>query len=196
MLGGMETDTAGKPNSHSLLARITATGIAEAVFGALEAGQTLRSVAKLCTDRGVDASVAAVHDLKRRHLVHWSTRRIAAEAEREGITERTTHETVRAILLARIGKLALDAHAVEDLRVVCPLFEGWTRGRVAELAEQRAERDSVRRLCLRIDDLLEDENKLAAVRAARNEAASGGVENRLLAIRAAIWPDLPMDAAA
>jgi len=196
MLGRMESDIGQKPNSHSLLARVTAAGIADAVFGSLEAGQTLRAVAKLCTDRGVDASVAAVHDLKRRHLVHWSTKRISAEAEREGITERTTHETVRAILLARIGKLALDAHAVEDLRVVCPLFEGWTRGRVAELAEQRAERDSVRRLCLRIDDLLEDESKLAAVRKARDEAAGEGLEKRLLAIRQAMWPDLPMDEAA
>jgi hypothetical protein len=67
---------------------------------------------------------------------------------------------------------------------------------VAELAEQRAERDSVRRLCLRIDDLLEDESKLAAVRAARDEAAGEGLEKRLLAIRVAMWPDLPLDAAA
>lgn len=193
---GVKADTPKNPNNHSLLARITASGLADAVFSALEAGRPIREVADLCNRHGIDTSPAAVHSLKRQHLHHWSARRILDDASKEGIAEPTLPATVRRILLTRIGRAAVDAHTIENLRVVVPMFSDWVRSNVAELAEERQNRDSVRRMCLRIEDLFADEAKLQAVRAAREEVANEGIERRLEAIRAAMWPDIDFDAAA
>jgi hypothetical protein len=183
----METDKPEKPNAHSLLARVTASGLADAVFSALEAGRPIREVAELCKSRGVDTSPAAVHSLKRAHLHHWSARRIVEEAAKEGIVEPTIPATVRRVLLTRIGRLALDTHTLEGLRVVVPLFSDWTRSNVAEMAEARASRDSLRRFALRLEDLLADEQKLRELREAREKVAGEGVEKRVEAIIRTLW---------
>jgi hypothetical protein len=109
------------------------------------------------------------------------------EAAKEGIVEPTIPATVRRVLLTRIGRLALDTHTLEGLRVVVPLFSDWTRSNVAEMAEARASRDSLRRFALRLEDLLADEQKLRELREAREKVAGEGVEKRVEAIIRTLW---------
>jgi hypothetical protein len=185
----METDTAKKPNHGSLLARLKAAGVVDAVFSMLEAGEPLRAVESHLERLGIETSVASIHFLKAKHLHLWQAERIRLDAAREGIVEKTLPETVRQILLSRIGRVAVDAGGVDQLRVVVPLFSDWCRSSIAERAENRAERDSVRKTALRIEELLADADRLQAVRDAREAVASDGLEARLGAIVKTLWGD-------
>jgi hypothetical protein len=184
-----ENSTFRAANAGSLKSRIDAAGITDGVFASLEAGEPLRVTVEICAKAGIPTSAGSMLAMRRRHLADWQAQRLAREAEAEGISAGDLRETVQGILLARIGRFAHSCTTLESLRTVGQAFADWTRASVAERAEARAERDSLRKLAMKIDDLLADEERLAAVKRARDAVTHRGTEARLEAISVALWGD-------
>ncbi len=176
-----------KPYANSLRSRIDAAGIADGVFTLLEQGGTLQSARDLCARHGIETSLASVHGLKRGYLSAWQSAKVMAEAERENLPAQDLQEAVRLMLLSRIGRAVTDVSGLDQLKTVVSVFSDWNRASVAERAEARQERESLRRFAAKVDDLLGDPEILESVRAARNAAAEGGLEARLAAISSALW---------
>jgi hypothetical protein len=171
----------------SLKARLDAAGIADAVFQSLEDGEPLRVAVDICARAGIATSPGSVLAMKRRYLGDWQAQRVAADAAREGISGENLADVVRHLLLARIGRFVHACSSLDDLKTVGQAFHDWTKGAIAERAENRAERESQRKLAMRIDALFADEAKLAAVRTAREDACHLGVDARIEAITRAVW---------
>jgi hypothetical protein len=171
----------------SLKARLDQAGIADAVFQSLEDGEPLRVAVGICSRAGIATSPGSVLAMKRRYLCDWQAQRLAADAASEGISGENLADVVRNLLLARIGRFVHACSSLDDLKTVGQAFHDWTKGAIAERAENRAERESQRKLALRIDALFADEAKLAAVRTARQDACHLGVEARIEAITRAVW---------
>ncbi len=176
-------------NAGSLLSRITAAGIVDGVMSRLEAGDSLASIVESCARHGITTSPPAVWSMKRRHLSEWQSARVMEDAEKEGLTGPDLLATVQNVLLSRLGRFAVACQTLEQLRLLIPLHSDVVRATVAQKAENRQERDSIRRFAMRVDDLLADDDKLAAVRAARAGAAVHGTEARLKAIVQTMWGD-------
>jgi hypothetical protein len=177
------------PTRGSLKSRIDAVGITDGVMVQLEEGATLQTIVDLCADHGITTTPASVLALKRSHLPDWQAQRLMADAAADGIPAQCLPDAVRGILLAKIGRFAVSCATLDQLRSINSTFSDWQRAAVAERAEIRQERDPVRRFAMRIDDLLENADKLDAVRRARADASGSGTEARLLAIIANVWGD-------
>jgi hypothetical protein len=188
-------DRPKNPNRHSLLARLRAVGIEDAVMAALEAGQTLRAVHDIITARGIDTTLPAIHDLKTRHLAAWVSRRVMADARQEGVDAETLPEAVRLLLLAKVGRVAVEATGADQIKTAVAVWAEWMRAAVADRADARAEWESRRKVAMKIEELLANEDKLAAVRDAHATAAAYGTEARLKAIVLSLWGNFGEEAA-
>ena len=188
------TETATPPPPRqaargSLKARLEAAGITDAIFVQLEEGASLRAIVEACGRAGIETSIGSVHALKARYLAAWQSERVMASAAAEGIDAADLPDAVRAILISRIGRFAVNTHSLEELRVINDTFSGWVRAAVADRADKRAEKDLVRKMAERVEDLLENEDLLRRVREAREAVKDEGIAERVKAISAALWGD-------
>ena len=191
-----QSETARNPKRNGLLHRLRAIGIEDAVMAALESGQTLRAVHDIIAARGIDTTLPAIHDLKTRHLAGWVSGRVMAEAKREGVDADTLADAVRALLLAKVGRVVTDATGADQVKAAVGMWADFTRAAMACRADDRAERESQRKMASRIEDLLADVERLEAVKKARDAVSDQGHEARLNAIIRAVWPEIEFDPAA
>jgi len=166
-----ETRQTFNPRSHSLHARLEAAGLLDGILARLEAGEAATAIAAFLGTKGIETSSASIYQFRHRFLHEWQERKVMEDALKEGIHEKTLPETVRAILLAKIGRHAVAASTFDMVRQVNTTFSEWIRASVADRGEDRQERDSIRKFCLRIEDLLADESKLAALRKAQTTSS-------------------------
>jgi hypothetical protein len=174
----------------SLRARLEAAGIADAIFAQLEEGASLRAIVDACGRAGIDTSIGSVHALKARYLAAWQSERVMASAAAEGIDAADLPDAVRAILISRIGRFAVNTHSLEELRVINDTFAAWVRAAVADRADKRAEKDLVRKMAERVEDLLENEDLLRRVREARDAASNEGIAAKVRAITLQLWGEI------
>lgn len=174
----------------SLKARLDAAGIADAIFVQLEEGASLRAIVDACGRVGIETSVGSVHALKARYLAAWQSEKVMQSAAAEGIDAGDLPETVRAILISRIGRFAVNTHSLEELRVINDTFAAWVRAAVADRADKRAEKDLVRKMAERVEDLLANEDLLRRVREARDAASNEGIAAKVKAITLQLWGEI------
>lgn len=191
-----ESEPTQNPKRNGLLHRLRAIGIEDAVMAALESGQTLRAVHGIIAARGISTTLPAIHDLKTRHLAGWVSGRVMAEAKQEGVDADTLADAVRALLLAKVGRVVTDATGADQVKAAVGMWADFTRAAVACRADDRAERESQRKMASRIEDLLADAERLEAVKKARDAVSDQGHEARLNAIIRALWPEIDLSPAA
>lgn len=191
-----ESEPQRNPKRNGLLHRLRAIGIEDAVMAALESGQTLRAVHGIIAARGISTTLPAIHDLKTRHLAGWVSGRVMAEAKQEGVDAETLADAVRALLLAKVGRVVTDATGADQVKAAVGMWADFTRAAVACRADDRAERESQRKMASRIEDLLADAERLEAVKKARDAVSDQGHEARLNAIIRTLWPEIDLNPAA
>ena len=185
----------------SLKARLDAAGITDAIFVQLEEGASLRAIVDACGRAGIETSIGSVHALKARYLAAWQSERVMASAAAEGIDAKDLPEAVRGILLSRIGRFAVSAHSLDEVRILTSVMGDWTRASIQERAEKRAAVNDQRKLisdltkaASRVHDLLGNEDEVKRLRAVVD--ASEGVAAQVDAIIHHLWGDLFSGAAA
>ena len=192
-----ESDSAqNHKGSHgSLYARLRAVGALDGVMALLEEARPLRAIVELAATYGVHASISSAHSLKRAHLHRWQAEKIRTAAAAEGINERHLPAVVREVLLSKIGRSAMDATSLDQLKTVTGIFADWSRVAIAERAENRAAVNDQRRLIAdltkaagRVHDLISNEDEVKRLRAVVD--AESGVEAQINAICRHLWGDL------
>jgi len=192
-----ESDSAqNHKGSHgSLYARLRAVGALDGVMALLEEARPLRAVVELAGTYGVHASISSAHSLKRAHLHRWQAEKIRTAAAAEGIHEKFLPAVVREVLLSKIGRTAMDATSLDQLKTVTGVFAEWSRVAIAERAEDRAAVNDQRRLIAdltkaagRVRDLISNEDEVERLRAVVNDEKS--VEKQINAIIDHLWGPL------
>lgn len=193
----LETDsTQTHKGSHgSLYARLKAVGALDGAMVLLEEARPLKAIVELAAKHGIHASISSAHSMKRAHLHQWQAEKIRTAAAAEGINERYLPAVVREVLLARIGRSAMDAANLDQLKTVTGVFADWSRVSIAERAEERAAVNDQRKLisdltkaASRVYDLIGNEAEVERLRTAVN--AESGVEAQVNAILFHLWGDL------
>jgi hypothetical protein len=192
-----ESDSAqNHKGSHgSLYARLRAVGALDGVMALLEEARPLKAIVELAGTYGVHASISSAHSLKRAHLHRWQAEKIRTAAAAEGIHERHLPAVVREVLLSKIGRSAMDATSLDQLKTVTGIFADWSRVAIAERAEDRAAVNDRRKLIAdmtkaagRVHDLISNEAEVERLKAVVNEES--GVEAQVRAIIRHLWGDL------
>lgn len=192
-----ESDSAqNHKGSHgSLYARLRAVGALDGVMALLEEARPLKAIVELAGTYGVHASISSAHSLKRAHLHRWQAEKIRTAAAAEGIHERHLPAVVREVLLSKIGRTAMDATSLDQLKTVTGVFADWSRVAIAERAEDRAAVNDRRKLIAdmtkaagRVHDLISNEAEVERLKAVVNEES--GVEAQVKAIIRHLWGDL------
>jgi hypothetical protein len=192
-----EPDSAQTHNgTHgSLYARLRAVGALDGAMVLLEEARPLKAIVELAGSYGVHASISSVHNLKRTHLHQWQAEKVRTAAAAEGIHEKFLPAVVREVLLAKIGRNAMDAANLDQLKTVTAVFTDWSRNAIAERAEDRAAVNDQRKLisdltkaASRVYDLLGNDDEVRRLRAAVD--AEKSVSAQVNAIIHALWGDL------
>jgi len=192
-----ESDSAqNHKGSHgSLYARLRAVGALDGVMALLEEARPLKAIVELAGTYGVHASISSAHSLKRAHLHRWQAEKIRTAAAAEGIHVRYLPAVVREVLLSKIGRSAMDATSLDQLKTVTGVFADWSRVAIAERAEDRAAVNDRRKLIAdmtkaagRVHDLISNEAEVERLKAVVNEES--GVEAQVKAIIRHLWGDL------
>lgn len=192
-----ESDSAQnhKASHGSLYARLRAVGALDGVMALLEEARPLKAIVELAATYGVHASISSAHSLKRAHLHRWQAEKIRTAAAAEGIHERYLPAVVREVLLSKIGRSAMDATSLDQLKTVTGVFADWSRVAIAERAEDRAAVNDRRKLIAdmtkaagRVHDLISNEAEVERLKAVVNEES--GVEAQVNAIIRHLWGDL------
>jgi hypothetical protein len=179
----------------SLYARLQAVGALDGVMALLEEARPLKAIVELAATYGVHASISSAHSLKRNHLHRWQAEKIRAAAAADGIHEKFLPAVVREMLLAKIGRTAMDAASLEQLKTVTGIFADWSRVSIAERAEERAAANDQRKLisdltkaASRVYDLLANEDEVKRLREVVD--ANEGVAAQVDAIMHHLWGPL------
>jgi hypothetical protein len=192
-----ESDSAqNHKGSHgSLYGRLRAVGALDGVMALLEEARPLKAIVELAATYGIHASISSAHSLKRAHLHRWQAEKIRTAAAAEGIHERHLPAVVREVLLSKIGRTAMDATSLDQLKTVTGVFAEWSRVAIAERAEDRAAVNDQRKLisdltkaASRVHDLLGNEDEVKRLRAVVD--AEKGVTEQVNALMHALWGDL------
>jgi hypothetical protein len=192
-----ESDSAQTHNgTHgSLYARLRAAGALDGAMVLLEEARPLKAIVELAAKHGIHASISSAHNLKRTHLHQWQAEKVRTAAAAEGIHERYLPAVVREVLLAKIGRNAMDAANLDQLKTVTGIFADWSRVSIAERAEERAAVNDQRKLisdltkaASRVYDLLGNDDEVRRLREVVD--AEKGVSRQVNAIIHALWGDL------
>ncbi len=192
-----ESDSAqNHKGSHgSLYARLRAVGALDGVMALLEEARPLKAIVELAATYGIHASISSAHSLKRAHLHRWQAEKIRTAAAADGIHEKFLPAVVREVLLSKIGRSAMDATSLDQLKTVTGIFADWSRVAIAERAEDRAAVNDRRKLIAdmtkaagRVHDLISNEAEVERLKAVVNEES--GVEAQVKAITRHLWGDL------
>jgi hypothetical protein len=161
----------------------------------LEEARPLKAIVELAAKHGIHASISSAHSMKRAHLHQWQAEKVRAAAAAEGIHEKFLPAVVREVLLAKIGRSAMDAANLDQLKTVTGVFADWSRVSIAERAEERAAVNDQRKLisdltkaASRVHDLLGNEDEVKRLRAVVNDEKS--VEKQINTIIDHLWGPL------
>ena len=133
------------PGPAGLYGKLREAGVLDQVAEAIRRGDTLQSIADLCTSLGFPAGPTHVFRIRQRLKVEWEEARFkqaALDSYIDGAADDGTalEVLIDRMMVAKFAGMIEDEDGPDAMATVMPLWTAWKRMRTAEKAEARAER--------------------------------------------------------